>query len=427
MSIEVVEARYTEAAFSIQTIKEKSYSIEEIIAIIKKYYPGLESALLACLAVCGSMSLKGRTKPLSLIFEGSSGNGKSATLQMLFPEKGSKAEGYIYRSDRFTPKSFVSHAANVSKEELDSIDMLPKIQNKILVTKELAPLFRGRVEDLKENISILISVLDGKGFTSDSGMRGRRGYLNTILFNWLGATTPLPASTHRIMSQLGTRLLFFEIDSVELTDDELLAYAERDDVGEAEIICNDAVNKFPLSYFERNEVETIERDSIVFSKEYLRQLVRWARLIVEGRKEVKFDADSDLPIAAVQAEGAWKVIDYLKDLARGHALIHGRTEIDDSDLELLGHIAISSIPGHLRPIVKELRVMDSVDSTQCENLCRVSRPTARKYMKELDVLGIATMIQGRRETNDSHIIGLADNYSWLKEKPENEMGCVVKE
>ncbi len=421
MNLELA-ARITETTISIHdNTEEPGRSIADVIRIISQYYPGLEPAFLTCLAVCGSMSLKGRTRPLSVIFEGASGNGKTAALQMLFPEKGSKSENYIYRSDRFTPKSFVSHAANVSKEELDNLDMLPKIRNKILVTKELAPLFRGRIEDLKENISILISILDGKGFTSDSGMRGRRGYQESILFNWLGATTPLPASTHRIMSQLGTRLLFFEVNSVELTDDELLAYAERDDAGEAETICAEAVNKFLLSYFEQNGVCTIERDSIVFSKEQLRQLIRWARFIVEGRREVKFDSDSDWPIAAGQPEGAWKVIDYLKDLARGNALIHGRAEINDSDLKLLGHIAISSIPGHLRPIIKELRFTDTIDSAKGQSLCRVSRPTARKYLKELDVLGIATMTEGSRETNDSHIVEMADNYSWLKENLENDV------
>jgi len=113
-----------------------------------------------------------------------------------------------YRSDKFTPKAFVTHAANIKKDELAQIDLLPKLNGKVLLTKELAPLFRGREEDLKDNFSILISVLDGKGFTSDSGTHGRRGYSEPVLFNWIGATTPLPPSTHRLMSQLGTRLCF---------------------------------------------------------------------------------------------------------------------------------------------------------------------------------------------------------------------------
>jgi hypothetical protein len=76
---------------------------------------------------------------------------------------------YVYRSDKFTPKAFVTHVANVRRANLGAVDLLPKVHRKVLITKELAPIFRGREEEMRENFSILISVLDGKGFTSDSG------------------------------------------------------------------------------------------------------------------------------------------------------------------------------------------------------------------------------------------------------------------
>jgi hypothetical protein len=66
----------------------------------------------------------------------------------------------------------------------------------VLLTKELAPIFGAREDELRDNIATLISVLDGEGFISDSGMRGRRGYEEAIIFNWIGATTPLNARVH---------------------------------------------------------------------------------------------------------------------------------------------------------------------------------------------------------------------------------------
>ena len=203
--------------------------------VFGQYYPGLTNALHAALAVCASMTFENRTKPLSLVFETPSGYGKTAVLQTIFPLPESGLDSFVYRSDKFTPKAFVSHAANVSNTQLRSTDLLPRLDNKVLLTKELAPILRGRKEDLTDNFSILISVLDGKGFTSDSGMRGRRGYERNILFNWLGATTPLPRETHRLMSQLGTRLLFYEVPAVEPTERELLAYAKRNDSGQGEL------------------------------------------------------------------------------------------------------------------------------------------------------------------------------------------------
>ncbi len=98
---------------------------------------------------------------------------------MAFPLKGRELEKHVYRSDKFTPKAFVSHAASVSAAGSSSQDRLaPKAGlRQILITKEMAPIFRGREEELKESFSMLISVLDGKGFTSDTGMRGQRGIM----------------------------------------------------------------------------------------------------------------------------------------------------------------------------------------------------------------------------------------------------------
>jgi hypothetical protein len=398
----------------------------DVNPIIKKHYPNLLSAVHATMAVFATLSLKNRTKPLSLIFEASSGFGKTAVLQMTFPPSNAtqneiktlkaNMEVVIYRSDKFTPRSFVTHAANKKKEDLKSIDMLPKLRNKVLVTKELAPIFRGRETDLQENFSILISVLDGKGFTSDSGTMGSRGYKESIIFNWIGATTPLPPKTHRMMSQLGTRILFYEVAGIEPTEEELMAYAEKGDVGKAEVESNLAVTGFLVDFFKRNGVGKIDPESITFPKELLSQLVKWARFLVKARSEIRYDKDLNEwePIAALPPEGAWKVINYFKELAIGHALIHDRKEITQPDLDLVAHVAISSVPGHLRPIVKELRRADSIDCNRGERICARSRPTIRKYFKELELLGIVQLVKGSVQSNEAATVKLVEDYLWLK-------------
>ena len=390
--------------------------IEYVDSFVKHHYPNLLGSVHACLAVFGAMALKGRTKPLSLIFETASGYGKTATLQMVFPIGESDLKKYVYRSDKFTPKAFVSHAANVSASDLSEIDLLPKLENKVLVTKELAPILRGREEELKENFSTLISVLDGKGFTSDTGMRGQRGYDRPLLFNWIGATTPLPASTHRMMAQLGTRLLFFEVPAIEPTEEELVAYAERDDAGDAENACQKAVNKFLEEFFKRHPVGSVRPDDLPISKDRLSMLVRWASLLVHGRAEVKFEKEGNSepkPVAVGMAEGPFKVILYFKDLARGHALIHGRTEVNDADIAFIAEVALSSLPGHLRPIVRELHRRGAADAPTCAKLCQCSRPTVRKYFQELTLLGIATATKGSPQSNEPDQLILADAYQWL--------------
>ena len=386
--------------------------------IIEKYYRGLSPTVRACLAVCAAMALKGRTKPLSLILEGTSGMGKTAVVQMLAPKAEPSLKDYIYRSDDFTAKAFVSHAASVSKEELSQIDLLPRLRNKILLTKELAPIFRGNEEKQTERFAVLISVLDGEGFISDSGMRGRRGYEEPITFNWIGATTPLSPKTHRIMSQLGTRFLFWEVPAIELTNAELLEYARSGKSNEGAIQCNTLVNHFLCDFFSLHPVGSVDPETISFPEPLLEELIRWAQLLVKGRAVIHRDQDlinRSVPVSAAQSEGPWRVVDYFKDLVRGHALIRGRIEVTDEDLALIAHIAVSSLPTHFRPVIRHLsQGADFVTSTECEALCRVSRPTARKILQELELLGIVDRVKGCPETNQPDSVQLADQFSWLR-------------
>lgn len=384
---------------------------------VNKHYKNLLPGVNVCLAVFGAMSLKGRTKPLSVMFEAPSGAGKSAVVQMAFP-MGDDLRLNVYRSDKFTPKSFVTHAANVKAEDLDKMDLLPKLEDKVLITKEMAPLFRGRVEELQDNFSILIAVLDGKGLLSDTGMRGQRGYDRSIIFNWLGCTTPLPASTHRLMSQLGTRLLFFELPAFEVTDEQLLEYAESGDPGGAEMECQQVMNDFLVQFYKEHPVGSVEPKSIEFPQLLLKELIRWATFLTTGRAELKWDDQikGSEPIAANPPEAPFKVVTYFKDLAYGNALINGRSRVDRSDLDLIGEIAISSIPGHLRPIIREMRLGEAVQTNCVARLCRVTAPTARNYLMELALLGIADLKKGVSGNPDQ--IVLSPKYQWLKLHPE---------
>ena len=80
-------------------------------------------------------------------------------------------------------------------------------------------MFRGREEALTESFATLTAVLDGHGSISDSGTQGRRGYVGQeYVFAWVGATTPLPPATWRIMAQLGSRLLFYAMPDVDVDD-----------------------------------------------------------------------------------------------------------------------------------------------------------------------------------------------------------------
>src|SRR2546425_11624283 len=188
--------------------------------VIGVYGEELWTAVKTGVAVIGSLSFAHRANPISLIYEGASGRGKSTIINLLAPDR-KEIKDVVYRLDKFTPKSFVSHAANVKKSDIKEVDLLPRLKDKVLLVRELAPLFRGREEELRENFATLTAVLDGKGHITASGVHGTRGYEGRYVFNWLGATTPIPSKTDAIMAQLGNRLLRYEIVGREQSEEEL--------------------------------------------------------------------------------------------------------------------------------------------------------------------------------------------------------------
>jgi hypothetical protein len=61
-----------------------------------------------------------------------------------------------FYTDSFTPSSLLSHNASLSEEQLQKIDMLPKMKNKLVLTPELAPLITGNEDELQKTLGIII-------------------------------------------------------------------------------------------------------------------------------------------------------------------------------------------------------------------------------------------------------------------------------
>lgn len=141
-------------------------------------------------------------QPVALVLQGVPGSGKTTTLSFF------KGFPHSHGTDRFTPKSFVSHVAQKKPKELEKIDLLPRIKDKVLITPDLNTIFGAKAEELTETFSLLTRVLDGQGLVTDSGVYGTRGYSGDYMFTWIGATTPIPHSVWDLFGNLGARMYF---------------------------------------------------------------------------------------------------------------------------------------------------------------------------------------------------------------------------
>ena len=90
-------------------------------------------------------------------------------------------------------------------------------------------------------------------------------------------------------------------------------------------------------------------------------------------------------------------------LARGFALINGRRELIDHDIEMLRPIAYSSIPEDRRRIYGALRRSDMLTTNAVSGLLECSDVKAASVMRELKALGVVWM----KESRSGHLIGLA--------------------
>jgi len=393
-------------------------ALANVAEVVKRHYgEDIWHAVKVALAAIVSLSLKGRDNCLVLVYEGASGHGKSITIRVVMSDRPSTS-AYLCRIDDFTPASFVSHAANRKSKQLEQIDLLPRIKNKVMLTKELAPLFRDDEKELRQNFARLTSVLDGNGYMTTSGVHGKRGYDGKFIFNWLGATTPIPDRTFRVMAQLGNRILFCEIESEKWSEEKLMDFAQNYGTDDAVKECQKAVNDFIEEHFKKHPVNSVDPRSVEIPDNLTRKIVRYANLISHGRVEVEYRQELDFTaeLEAGTPEGPQRVILLLQTIVRGLALADGRDAVTADDLQPIRHIAFSSIPRKRRGLLRSLLMAGgSLTSTEAQKALGVSKPTAISRMKELAATEIALFGKGDCKTSTPDRITLAEDWKWLLE------------
>ena len=133
--------------------------------VVGEHFPGLVPPVAACIATACSLILSDLSNCPALVLIGQPSSSKTTILEFINPS-------FVYLSDNFTPRAFVTHAANIKKADLEKIDLLPRLKHKLWMVKDLAPIFSKRLDDLTETVGMLTRILDGRGYQSDSGAQG---------------------------------------------------------------------------------------------------------------------------------------------------------------------------------------------------------------------------------------------------------------
>lgn len=352
---------------------------------IARYFPDYVLPAEVLLSVICQLAIKDITNPFGLVLVDRPSSGKTIVLNFL-----SGCKDLVYVTDNFSASAFVSHACNIKREDLESIDLLPKIKHKTFMVRDLAPLFGMRDDDLLKTMGILTRLFDGEGLISDSGLHGQRGYKGDYLFMFLAASTPIRPRVWRVMGNFGSRLFFLNMDvptkNVDVLANQLRArYSPK----RKERKCRKATSILLEKAFPG--LKTVVWDNENENLDLLKEISILAKLVASLRGIVQFrENDKEgLDFAEVQIENPDRINQAFYNLARGHALACGRNKLADEDLAIVLNVALSSAPWERGKLLKLFIEMEGeLKPEDVEEQLNVSKPTALKFLDILKHLGI---------------------------------------
>ena len=338
---------------------------------VNDYFPTMQLLLDFELSVKKILNIEDITLPLMGIVFAVPSSLKTAFFKFL------RNLWYSYYTDKFTARAFVSHSANVSKDKLVEIDMLPQIKDNILLTPELSTLFTGKDDDVREQFGMITRLLDGEGLETNSGVHGKRGYYGKYMFTWLGAAVDIPYSVYKFLSTIGFKIYFLRLPRIEVTEDDLVdqltskkKFSEK--MEEIERLLIDYLIWFeicPISIGQQDRLVKIEWDSDKDDKEIIKIIARLALLLAHLRGHVIVYESSEhsdfLPVENNNnnngnnyyysshnssgfshrlpiIENPSRAAQQLYNLARGHALSYGRNYITKDDVLLVIKVVLST-------------------------------------------------------------------------------------
>ncbi|WP_447983829.1 hypothetical protein [Nitrospira sp. Nam74] len=208
------------------------------------------------------------------------------------------------------------------------------------------------------------------------------------------------------MAQLGSRLFFYLLEPEAATGLCLGTggtYLAR--LNECRIV----VSGFLAQLFAQHRIRGIAWDSSCDVVGTHEQIAALATLLAMLRTIPSFDGEPPTPEAPMRAQAV------LYNLARGHALVHARTHLTESDLHCLAQVTCSSIPRHRRQALLAFgQGSETLTVPQLQSAIGAkSDDKARKVMEDLDWLGVGQ--HQKAGLGKPSMLQLHKSWQWIAE------------
>lgn len=392
---EPAQARY--ARFPAPKVKIEK---EEWLRVIGEQFPRLVATTEVCGSVVAQVLIQDVTNPFALILTDRPASGKTITINFF-----RKLPELMYFTSDFTPASFVTSIAARSEEQLQKIDLLPKVRWKTLLVKDLAPLLSDNDDTLRKHLGMLTDILDGEGFRKESGVYGSRGYTGDYLFMFLAASTPFAPRVWKQMAGMGQRLFFLGLESKRKTIDELIGQLQGTHYQKKITICREATHEFLKGVWsshpegiawdgEHDDLESVVTISALadFLSMYRGDIFVHEERWTDGRM---------LTHTEPRVEDASRVNQCLYNLARGHAVLSGRSCITADDLQVCVRVVLDSAPSPRPKVLRALLQAKGILTVeQVASALGMSQKTAKREMHKMCALGLCNSALMRQEAEE---------------------------
>ncbi len=375
---------------------EKPVYFNEWQKVIKNNFPDLLFPAEIGLSIIAQILIKEITNPFALVLVDVPAAGKTIVVNFF-----DGIEGLTYATDKFTPASFVTNSPSVSRDQIEKVDLLPRIRYKMFLLRDMATMFSKKEEHLTELLGLLTRVLDGEGLDTESGVHGQRGYKGEYLFMMLGASTPISPKIFKIMGNLGSRLFFLRMNSRNKTDEELVKQLKSKAYKGKETACREITNAFVKTLWSENP------NGIIWNNEndpedVMTIIARCSGLLAKLRGAVNVWSSDDwgetkYSYATPTIEKSDRINQLLYNQCRGYALVHGRKQIERSDLKATIELCFDSGYTSRSSLFRALIDYNGIMKTnEVEKKLNQSKPTALKEMNTLEILGICNIAKESR-------------------------------
>lgn len=337
----------------------------------------------------------------AMMVEGQSGVGKT----MLLKTFGGLTEQFCRRSN-ITPASFVSAGPSNANGNSGNTDLLPQLEGRTLAVRDAQTLFAGSEQTVRSRWSTLARIMDGDGYYRHTATHGKAGY-DDVRFNFIGATTPLSPRAWRTMGSVGQRLLFIEWPEEDYEDGWLRSIVDGGERKPVERGRN-AVQEFLRDLWTyHGDAGSVSWTEARMDEDIEAALERLAKVVTHAR--------GSLHDGKANIESPKRIGQLLHDLARGHALIHGRKHLELGDVEVCGRVALSTMPSKRRGVVRALLDPDkqkSLTASDVEDILCVSRPTARDRIEDVTTLGLGKLVGKTGRGGTTKGVQVKSDFRW---------------